>query len=133
MSNLDGWKFGLGLLLILGGAMPLNGWIGFQLFPEQFHFDGFVGSVWHLLIGALSFLSGIILVIRVKARLLTTEVFKGFFLGSIAYTIVIIPLFMIGKLKLNGALSGWVSLVVLALCCVSFARLVKGRHKILSE
>ena len=52
--------FAIGFLLIFLGAMPLNGYFGYILDPDSFHKDAFNGSVWHLLIGALPFVAGIL-------------------------------------------------------------------------
>jgi hypothetical protein len=52
-----------GFLLVLLGAMPLNGYILFRVSPAQFHQNEFLGSVTHLLIGVIPVLSGIVLLV----------------------------------------------------------------------
>jgi hypothetical protein len=52
-----------GFLLVLFGAMPLNGYVGFLISPSQFHQDAFIGSFAHLLIGLIPLLSGVVLIV----------------------------------------------------------------------
>jgi hypothetical protein len=51
-----------GFLLILLGSMLLNGYLGFLLWPAEFHHDAFTGSVLHLLLGVIPWLMGVVLI-----------------------------------------------------------------------
>ncbi len=42
--------------------MPLNGYLGFFLWPNESHHDTFIGSMPHLLIGLIPWLIGIVLI-----------------------------------------------------------------------
>ena len=61
MKARDGLMVTTGLLLILLGAMPLYGYLGYMRDPTSFHQDAFVGSVWHLLASVVPFGAGILL------------------------------------------------------------------------
>jgi peptidoglycan/LPS O-acetylase OafA/YrhL len=61
MKPKDGLMVGTGLLAILLGAMPLNGYLGYMRDPTFFHQDAFIGSVWHLPAGVVPFGAGILL------------------------------------------------------------------------
>ena len=54
-------KLCFGALLILLGAMPVTGYLGFLLVPGDFHQDAFVGTVWHLAAGVAPTGAGIAL------------------------------------------------------------------------
>ena len=70
MKTDDGLMVAMGLLAILLGAMPLNGYFGYTCDPGSFHQDAFVGSAWHLLVGTVPFTSGVLLLAfsRTSAR-----------------------------------------------------------------
>lgn len=53
---------GCGLLLVLFGSAPLNGYFGFLFWPNEFHTDASIGSILHLLIGLIPWLVGIVLI-----------------------------------------------------------------------
>ena len=61
-NNRSGLRLGGGFLLVLFGAMPLNGFFGFLLFPHEFAPDKFIGSPAHLLVGLTPWLAGIVLI-----------------------------------------------------------------------
>jgi hypothetical protein len=61
MKTKDGLMVAAGFLAILLGAMPLSGYLGYMHAPSLFHQSAFVGSVWHLLAGAVPFGGGILL------------------------------------------------------------------------
>jgi hypothetical protein len=67
------------MLLVTLGAMPLNGYIGYFLWPFEFHKDAFIGSALHLLIGLIPWLAGVILLATgsVKAWHLLAELILG--------------------------------------------------------
>jgi uncharacterized membrane protein len=53
---------GGGFLLILLGSMPLNGYLGFLLWPNESHHDAFMGTMPHLLLGLIPWWIGIVLI-----------------------------------------------------------------------
>ena len=57
----DGLTVAAGLLAILLGAMPLNGYFGYLRDASSFHQDAFIGGAWHLLAGMVPFGAGILL------------------------------------------------------------------------
>jgi hypothetical protein len=61
MKTRDGLMVAAGFLAIFLGAMPLSGYLGYMHAPSLFHQSAFVGSVWHLLTGAVPFGGGILL------------------------------------------------------------------------
>ena len=79
MKAKDGLVVGTGLLAILLGAMPLNGYFGFMRDPTSFYRGAFVGSLWHLLAGAVPFGVGILLLAtsRVSTRQILVVVLCG--------------------------------------------------------
>lgn len=67
MKTKDVLMVATGLLAILLGAMPLNGYFGYMRDPGSFHRDAFVGSAWHLLVGIVPVAAGILLLASSKA------------------------------------------------------------------
>jgi hypothetical protein len=61
MKAKDDLMVGTGLVAILLGAMPLNGYFGYMRDPTSFHQGAFVGSFWHLLASVVPFGAGILL------------------------------------------------------------------------
>jgi hypothetical protein len=61
MKAKDGLMVATGLLAILLGAMPLNGYLGYMRDPTSFYQDAFVGTTWHLLASVVPFGAGILL------------------------------------------------------------------------
>lgn len=59
MKTKDGLMVAAGLLAILLGAMPLNGYFGYLRDASSFHQDALVGGRWHLLSGAVPFVAGV--------------------------------------------------------------------------
>ncbi len=62
-NNRSGVFLVCGFLLVLLGSARLNGYVGFLLWPSEFHHDTFIGSIAHLLLGAVPWLLGIALVV----------------------------------------------------------------------
>lgn len=103
--------FCVGALMVIFGAMFLNGWFGYQVAPEEFSDDIFIGSPIHLLCGALPYGAGIVLLYSMKLSLrdfLTKLSLSLIFPGALSL------LFLFGTFNFTDALRDWLILVVVA-------------------
>lgn len=100
----------IGPLLILLGAMPLNGWIGFQNDPSIFHSDDFIGSLQHFLLGSVPYATGMILLAWAKFS------FRAFLRGAALASILplaLSPLFLLESVRFTSGLAGWLALILI--------------------
>ena len=116
-----------GLLLVLIGSAPLNGYVGFLLWPSESHHDAFTGSFAHLLLGAIPWSLGILLIVlssRSPRHVLTLwllSVGLGCFMALPAF---------IHATDYNGFL-GWLSVATAGVALAAVVRAALGSRRLL--
>jgi hypothetical protein len=113
-----------GFLLVLIGSAPLNGYVGFLLWPSEFYRDAFVGSIAHLLLGVVPWLLGTVLIVlgSNKARHILA-------IGSISLSLgCFIALSSVICTTGYKGLVGWLTIVAIGVLLAATARRAVNMH-----
>jgi hypothetical protein len=114
-----------GLLLVLIGSAPLNGYIGVLLWPSEFHHDAFLGSIAHLLLGAIPWLTGTMLIALGSNKASHVLAIAAISLGLGCF--MALPSF-IQATDYWGAV-GWLGIVTVGVILAALTRGAVNRHK----
>lgn len=115
--------------LLFAGSLLLNGWIGYQLYPHEFHADEFVGGILHLLLGVVPLVAGMILLIRTQEKLFSIESLRGAVFAAVISLVSMAGGFISGYLRWDWAFGHFLIILITSLFFVWLIRCIMNSRE----